>query len=592
MRRFSARIALVGLVVASLTTVGRAAPVESKPAPPASDTKKPASGKPIKPGDGVMKPAPVVEDQHGPPRDPVPVAAAIDREIDRRLAQVGIPASPAADDAEFLRRTYLDIAGHIPSAERAAAFLDSTEPDKRRKLIDELLGSQDFGHHLADIWRNRLAPRDPGNTKVAGVDRFGPWLAEQFNRNRGWNQIATELLTAEGEVNKNPQTSFVMAYGEESQPKPNLLAAGTAKVFLGIQLQCAECHDHPFAPWKQEDFWGVAAFFGRTRNSGIKGKPFTLTEEPDPNPFSVKNGGVERPEVREGGAIVIPGTGGNKGAGKVVPAKLLGGEPLKVDDTAPLRPRLAAWLTSHENKYFARAFVNRTWAQFFGRGLVQPLDNMHDDNPPSHPEVLTLLADEFVASGYDIKHLVRCICASNAYQRTSRPLPENEKDAELFSRMAVKSIAPEALYDSLTVVLGARKSGPPGGKPNGIKPPAAKPEVVKGPPMSPRDEFIHFFRGQGDAESGEFVHGIPQFLRRLNGEMFNSNVPLVDRLTVSGISPNRAIEALYLATLSRRPTTEECDRLAAYLAKHAKPEEGYAGVLWVLLNSGEFVLNR
>jgi hypothetical protein len=556
------------------------------------DTKKVEPGKPIKPGDGVKKPSPVVEEQYRPVRDPAPIAAAIDREIDRRLAQAGVPASPRADDAEFLRRAYLDIAGHIPSAERVAAFLDSSDADKRHKLVDELLRSQEFGRHLTDLWRSRLAPRDPGNTKVAGVDRFGPWLAEQFNRNRGWDRIATDLLTAEGEVNKNPQTSFVMAYGENFQPKPNLLTAGTAKVFLGIQLQCAECHDHPFAPWKQEDFWGIAAFFGRTRNSGIKGSPFTVTEDPDPNPVSVKNGGVERAEVREGGAIVIPGTGGNKGAGKLVPAKLLGGESLKLDDKAPVRPRLAAWVASEENEYFARAFVNRVWAQFFGRGLVQPLDNMHDDNPPSHPELLTLLADEFVASSYDIKHLVRCICATKAYQWTSRPLSENEHDAELFSHMAVKPIGPEALYDSLMVVLGESKFGPARGKPNTIKVPGAKPQGVKGPPMNPRDEFIHFFRGQGDPETGEFVHGIPQFLRRLNGEMFNANAPLIDRLTTSGVSADRAVEALFLATLSRRPTAEERERLTAYVGKRAKPEDGYAGVLWVLLNSGEFVLNR
>jgi hypothetical protein len=554
------------------------APSSQKP----TGAKKEEPGKPPKDGKN-LKEAP---DSGDPRRDPAPVAAAIDRETDRRLVKAGVPASPVADDAEFLRRTFLDITGRIPTPERAAAFLDSADPMKRRKLINEVLAGQDFGRHLADVWRNRLAPRDLSNTK-AQADRFGPWLADQFNRNRGWDRIAADLLTATGDVRENPQTAFVMSNGESFQPKPNLLAASAARVFLGIQLQCAECHDHPFAPWKQEDFWGVAAFFGRTRNSGIKGPPYIVTEEPNPNRPSIKNGGVERPQVRPGGAIVIAAAGGNKGAGKVVPAKLLDGKPLELDDAAPLRPRFAAWVTAPENKYFARAFVNRTWAQLFGRGLVQPVDNMHEDNPPSHPELLALLADEFVASGHDVKHLIRCICTSNSYQRTSKPLPGNESDNELFSRMAVKPIGPEALYDSLTVVLGAGKFGPPGGKQ-----PGAKPDAGKGLPVNPRDEFINFFRGQGDADAVEFVHGIPQFLRRLNGETFNGSSPLLDRLLTSGASRDRVIEALYLATLSRRPTTGERELMAGYIAKRTTSEQGYTGVLWILLNSGEFVLNH
>ncbi len=520
-------------------------------------------------------------DAANPQRDTAPIVTAVDREIDRRLTRAGVLASPPADDAELLRRLYLDLVGRIPTPERAVAFLDSTDPDKRRKLINELLASQDFGRHFADVWRSRLVPRDPANTK-AQVDRFGPWLADQINRHRGWDRIATDLLTASGDVRQNPQTAFVMAHGESNQPKANLLAAATARVFLGIQLQCAECHDHPFAPWKQEDFWGLAAFFGRTRNSALKGPVFFLTEEPDPNPPSAKLGGVERPEIRPGGAIVISAAGGNKGAGKVVPAKLLGGKPQELDDTAPLRPRLAAWITASENPYFARAFVNRTWAQLFGRGLVQPVDNLHEDNPPSHPELLALLADEFVASGYDVKHLFRCLCNSRAYQRTSQPLPGNEADHELFSRIAVKPLSPEAIYDSLAVILNASKLAASAGKPN----------AGKGPPLNVREEFINFFRGQGDAEAGEFVQGIPQFLRRLNGEMFNRPSPLLDQLIASGASRDRAIETLYLATLSRRPTQQERQLMAEYLAKRETPEQGYAGVLWILLNSGEFILNH
>src|SRR5438067_3583310 len=383
--------------------------------------------KPPKPGANL--PPPVVV---RPFRPFAPVAAAIDRAIDRRLTEAKVPASPPADDAEFLRRVFLDVAGHIPTAGQAAAFLDDPDPHKREKLIEALLGSPDFGRHLADLWRPLIAPRDPSNTKPQ-TDRFSPWLAEQLNRGRGWDAIAADLLGTTGEVNANPQTAFLMANSDNFQPKANLVAAAAARVFLGVQLQCAECHDHPFAPWRQDDFWGVAAFFGKARNSGVKGRPFAVTEDPDTNLLSVANGGVERPEVRPGGAIVIPSTGGNKGAGRVVPAKLLGGEPLTLDDAGPFRPRFVAWATARENPYFARAFVNRTWGQLFGRGLVNPVDNLHEDNPPSHPAVLDLLAEEFAASEFDVKHLFRCLCNTRAYQRSSRPTAGNETDAALLS---------------------------------------------------------------------------------------------------------------------------------------------------------------
>jgi hypothetical protein len=543
---------------------------------------EPKPPKPVKP--------PPPQERH-PVREVAPVAAAIDREIDRRLADAKVPASSAADDAEFLRRAFLDLAGRIPTWERAAAFLDSSDPDKRKKLIDELLASLEFGQHQADLWRPLLAPRDPANTKPQ-IDRFGPWIAGELNRNRGWDKLAADMLGFNGDVKDRPASTFLLANAMGAQPKADLLAGATAKVFLGVQLQCAECHDHPFAPWKQTDFWGIAAFFGKMRNTGVKGPPYVLTEDPDPKPLDVKNGGVERPAMRAGGAIVVPSAGGNKGAGQVVPAKVLGGQALTLDDSTSFRPNLVEWVTSRENPYFARAFVNRTWAQLFGRGLVHPVDNMHEKNPPSHPEILELLAKEFIESEFDLKHLFRCICTSQTYQRTSRPAEGNEKDVVLLSKMAVKPVGPEALYDSLLVVFGANKSLP-AGKPSGTKP-AVKPVGTKpgGPVLSPRDEFVNQFRGQGEADSREFAQGIPQFLRRMNSEVFNASAPIIERLVHEDANADRAIETLYLATLTRRPTTEELALLAKYIAGRQTPAESYAGVLWILLNSGEFVLNR
>jgi hypothetical protein len=509
-------------------------------------------------------------------RDPLPVAAAIDREVDRRLAEADVPTSPQADDAEFLRRVTLDVTGHIPTLARTTAFLDSNDPDKRARLIDDLLSSPDYARHFATVWRNRMVPLNPVKGK-APPDRFGPWLAEQFQRNRGWDRIVSDLLTADGDIAKEPQTAFVMANSEDFRPRANLLTGSAARLFLGVQLRCAECHNHPFAPWKQADFWATAAFFGRLHinSKNKKGPPFILNEDPDPDPAS-----AQAPAA----AIVIPLTAG-KAAGQVVRARYLGGTEPGLPAEGALRPAFADWVTSPENPYFARAAVNRMWAHFFGRGLVNPVDDLRDDNPPSHPALLDLLADEFRASGHDLKHLVRCLCNSRAYQRGSGALPANEKERELFSRMAVKPLSAEAFYDSLAVVFAVDKSAPARNKkPDAGRLQAASPEA--------REEFVRFFRAQGDADGNGLQQGIPQFLRLLNGADLNAGSPLIDQLVHSKLGPELAVETLYLATLSRRPRPEEVELMSGYVSRRAEPEEGYAGVLWILVNSGEFVLNH
>lgn len=535
---------------------------EKKPEKPA-DTKKPGDVKKPEPGTGTKPEAPKVV-YSLPTRDPLPTIAAIDREIDRRLADAKVPASPRSDDAEFLRRVTLDITGRIPTLERTRAFLDTNDPDKRRKLIDELLSSAEFGQHFATIWRNLTAARDTGEKKGPGGDSFTPWLAEQFNSRRGWHEIVYELLTAEGNAATTPQTAYIMANSEMGQPRPNLLAASASRLFLGVQLQCAECHNHPFTSWKQADFWATAAFFARVRNGGNKGGPQTINEVLD----TQAQGGKKEPgglKVTADG-IVIPGSAG-KNAGQVVKARFLDGEQPTLDDK-PLRPRFATWATSADNKYFAPAFVNRVWGQFFGRGFVNPVDNFRDDQPASHPELLKLLADDFKASGHDIKHLIRCLCNSQVYQRTSKPHEDNQADAELFSHMTVKVLSSEAFLDSLLIV----NRGVSGGK------------------TISRDQFLGDFRTQG--AEGEFGHGIPQFLRRMNAQEFNGRFALVDQLAASGQSRDQIVENLYLATLSRRPTADETRLMTDYLARRTNAGQGYAGVLWILLNSGEFVLNH
>jgi hypothetical protein len=359
-----------------------------------------------------------------------------------------------------------------------------------------------------------------------------------------------------------------------------LLADSTSRLFLGVELRCAQCHDHPFARWKQADFWGLAAFYGRVRPNTAKGGPNVAILESD-EPLD----GEKAPP--KGPAILVPATTGRE-AGKVVRARFPGGAELAEDAAGPYRARLADWLTARDNPYFARSQANRFWAHLFGRGLVEPLAGFDEHNPASNPELLDVLAKEFADSGYDVKHLLRCICLSKAYQRTSRT-PPGAGDDRLFSRMAVRPLSPEALYDSLAAVGAVEKNEPaPRGKAPGGKEAVGKEQETG---MS-REQFVRFFRAQGDGELGGLNQGIPQVLKMLNGPALNGGGPLVDRLYDADAGRAEAIETLFLAAYARRPTAAEAELFDRYLAKQPDARTGYAGMLWVLLNSSEFILNH
>jgi hypothetical protein len=506
-----------------------------------------------------------VRAQARPARDPAPVAAVIDDEVDKQLKKLAIPASPQADDAEFLRRVTLDLTGRIPTYQRAVAFLDSKEPDKRRKLIDELLDSQEYAEHFATVWKNLIVPRDNlALLKGRGDEAIASWLAVQFDDNRGWDAIVTDLLTAEGSPRDVPAAAFVMAHSENGQPHANKVAAAATRLFLGVNVACAECHNHPFAKWKQSDFWGTAAFFGKVRASAVNGPP-SLTDTPADQTTKDKKFGQAAFVVR-GTAIVVP-DGAGKSSGQAVKARFLAGDEATLDEGKPFRPRFAAWATGKDNPYFAQAAVNRLWAHFLGRGFVNPLDGFDDNNPPSHPALLRKLAAEFVSSGFDLKHLARCIVTSKTYQRTSRPVKGNEDDEGNFSKAAVKVLTPEAFFDSVTVIM---------------KGSAGK--------QDSREQFVRACHAQESVT--EYAQGIPHLLRLMNGTLLNRGGTVADSLVKTKASHAEAVTTLYLTALSRRPTADEVKLMDGYLSRRKSDLEGYRGVLWILMNSSEFALNR
>lgn len=491
--------------------------------------------------------------------DALALAKIIDSEVRKKLQAESIKASPLSSDTEFLRRVYLDLSGVIPPPEKVKEFLASTDPHKRQKVIDELLADDRFGQFLAENWSGLMVPRESNNRRLNSVP-LQKWLAASFNEGKPLDKVIFELLTATGTQDENGAVTYFV-----SNPSADKITDNVSRMFLGVQLQCAQCHNHPFVDWKQNEYWAMAAFFMKTRASATpqqaakKGTPISISESSAPK-------------------------GGKKGlpeSAKFVPAKFLGGEQPKLKQSEPFRPVLAQWLTSTANPYFARAMVNRFWHHLYGRGIVNPVDDMHDDNVASHPELLAALTEQFKANGFDLKYLMRAICNSEAYQRTSRPVGDNAGDTEFYSHRVLRVLSPEQLYDSLTRVVGQPAKGKD-----------FKGKQAKGSPLGTRDAFLNFFRIDEGANPVEYQAGIPQALRLMNSGLVNNLGGVVARATKDSSGPEQVIERLYLVALSRLPTTEETSRMVEFTRRAPDVRTGYGDILWALLNSSEFAMNH
>lgn len=493
------------------------------------------------------------------------VAAAVDGLLEKHWQAEKITPAPLADDAEFLRRVCLDSTGRLPSAARAAVFLDDKSPDKRAKLIDELLAAPEYGRHFGRIWRNLMIRPDANMPNPPNPGPLGDWLSDSFNGGRGWDQIVSGLLCAEGDGQKAQATFFILNGDGRGNPLANVAAGSAAKLFLGLNLECAECHKHPFAEWKQSDFWGLAAFFGHVNLAGKSAVTESRMARGGKRSITIKTG--------PGASIVVPDTS-FKSVGQVIRARFPGGAELAEGVDGPLRPPLARWLTAKENPFFAVNAANRLWGHFFG----QPLrDASHDsDDGPSGPriEILTHLSRELCEANFDQKHLIRCLCNSRTYQRASRPA-RKEGDVP-FAQAAPRVLAPEVLYEALCAALELPDLGP-GGKRGG----------------QTREAFVAAFTTRPEGgDPTEYAYGIPQALRLLNQPVFRSGGKVVDRLLKEKATTAEVIEGLYLAALARRPTADERADADALLARGKTLRDGYAAILWVLLNSNEFVLNH
>jgi hypothetical protein len=512
-----------------------------------------------------------------PLNDVEKLAAAIDRHIAQRWVETRTEPAPVADDAEYLRRVYLDLAGRIPSVEEARSFLADRRTDKRARLVEQLLGSSRYVAHFTTVWRMLLLPEAGNNFQVRlQQPSFEAWLKHMIVRNAAYDEMARELVTMP--LNKGTEIDIFlgagsptpMAFYAAKEFKPENLAASTARVFLGINVECAQCHNHPFAEWKREQFWGYAAFF-----AGIKSRRTQDLLLPDK-------------EVQDKRELVIPGTE------RVAQARFLdGAEPIWKSKSSN-RVTLAEWMTAPNNPYFARAAVNRVWAYFFGTGVIDPVDEMvGGDRHPSHPVLLDLLAHEFAAHRFDLKFLIRAITASRAYQLTSAATHPNEAPArELFARMPLRGMTAEQIFDSVAAATGYRDSG--GGD--------DLLSNIFGGQRSARSEFLTRFANQPERTT-EAQTSILQSLSLMNGKVVAAATSLEKSETLTAIveapfvAPEDRIETLYLATLSRKPNAKELSRAVQFIREAGKrgkgsDKEALADVFWALLNSPEFIVNH
>jgi len=499
---------------------------------------------------------------------PEKVAAEIDRIIGAKLKEAGSTSAPIADDAEFMRRVSLDLCGKIPSAALVRDFLDDDADDKRQQLVEKLLRSPSYIIHYTNLWRASMVPEadNDQNLRIA-LPGFESWLRSRIAENRNFAEIVDEMLTLEigmNDVNgfQQPGIPSPAAFYVAKQAEPERLAAATARLFLGMRIDCAQCHDHPFDDWKQEQFWEHAAFF---------------TDLPQQNQNSV-NAVIAPFKI---GMIAIPDKN------KTVKATFLDGTSPDFSTNKKTRSTLAQWITADDNPYFAKAAANRIWSYHFGVGLVEPMDDFSPHNPASHPELLELLAEQFRSHEYDFKFLIRAITLSKAYQRTSRQTDPSQDDPRLFARAAVRGMTPEQIFDSLAQATGYRQPFDPEQPLNFNNDQA-------------RQEFIATFANQAESATDR-SSTILQALSLMNGDFISDATDLTDSRTLAAVidapflDKKEKINALFLATLSRFPTEKERSTFLDYINSGGANDDKQAAVsdvFWALLNTSEFLLNH
>jgi hypothetical protein len=485
----------------------------------------------------------------------------IDKLVWDKLARLGIQPSELIDDATFLRRAYLDTIGTLPTADEARRFLADSAPDKRSRLVDELLLRPEYADYWAMKWANILRADKIKITPQATVG-MTRWVRRQFEQNRPYDEMVREILTAQGPVqSESPAALF------KSLDQPELASRSVSQLFLGVRIECAQCHHHPSERWGQDDYAGLAGFF-----TGVSVKRLP--------------GGTEAIVSRSGTDQKHPRTG------EPVPARALAAKPADFAGVTDRRQVLAAWVTSRDNPFFTRAIVNRLWAHYFGRGIVEPIDDQRVTNPATNEPLMDALEEHLKEVRYDLRAFTRTLLNSRAYQLSAETNDSNRDDRQHFSHAMPKALPAEVLLDAICQTTGV-------------------PEKFEGWPLGMRSIQIwdnrmpsYFFRIFGRPVRATVCEcersnepSISQALHLLNSPEVNEKIShrhgVARRLAESPLSPDAITDEIYLATLARFPTPDERTLTrSAFEVTEANRHQGVEDVLWAVLNTKEFLYNH
>lgn len=514
----------------------------------------------------------------GASNEGTPLREVIDREIEAALG--GKAPAPAAGDAAFLRRVTLDLAGTIPSYEEAVRFLADRDPDKRARLVDRLLEDPRFAARQAVLWDLVLFGRNPQSSEVRRRDSFRKWLAEKFARNAPYDAWVRELLLAEGNAADQGAPTFLAQFRGQALET----AEGVSRLFLGTQIRCARCHDHPSDKWSQKDFYGFAAFFARlvvVDGGGLEGKKRLMIGEKSTGEIMFTGPAKDQKPGQKGEPIAAKYLDGPVLEEPALPAGFK--EPewrnVKAPPRKPLfsrKEKLAAWITAPENPFFAKAVVNRLWAQLFGRGFVNPVDDLRADKAASHPKLFQALEEGLVARKFDLRWLFREIANSRAYQRASA----GEGDG--FARFRLRPLAAEEMIAALRAATGFDAAA------------AADPKAQL--PSAFAEYTVRHMGNQTDGR-GEFQGSVAERLFMNNSAQVRQLIArrkgnLADQVLSSTEPWEARLDRMFLAVLTRPPKPAEREKFLAHLTSAPKADPLVEEAIWALVNCGEFRFNH
>jgi hypothetical protein len=499
----------------------------------------------------------------------------IDKLVLEKLESLQIPPSARCDDATFLRRAYLDTIGTLPTLAETQAFLSDTATDKRDKVIDHLLGRPEFVDYWTNKWGDLLLLSGE-RLRPKALEAFHNWIRQAVAENKPWDKLVFEIVTATGSTHENGAANFYALHQD-----PEIMAETVSQAFMGLSINCAKCHNHPLEKWTNDQYYGMANMFSRVRAKGWGG--------------DFRNG--------DGLRVVYSDTQGEllqPSRGTPQQPRPLDGKSVEFNDTADRRIKLAEWLVSPENPYFTRSIVNRVWANYFGVGLVEKVDDLRASNPASNELLLSEAATYLQEHKYDLRQLMRAILQSSTYQRSSEALPGNAADDRFYSRYYPKRLKAEVLLDALAQVSGTQSQFR-----------AMKPDGKPGDPVSAKralqlpDSFVdsYFLKTFGrpdrlitcDCERSD-EPSMTQVFHLLNGETLNNKLKAKDNAVEAALKQDRGqmLDDLFLAALCRKPTDAERQRALQEL-NDAPPEEARAALedlYWSVLTCREFVFNH